>query len=206
MEANDVKRMLNGMADNVIDNEKQLCDLDAYVGDGDHGRTVARGFRAVKEYLETCQETSISDILNKGASILGKSLGGAIGPIFQSIFAGFASATRNKEAVDVACLAEMFEEGLKKAMLIGGAKEGDKTLIDTLAPVSRSLRKSAEEGKNLKEAANVATQVAKEACESTTQMVAKKGRAKFLGEQSIGHQDAGATTMYFVVKAISDTL
>lgn len=197
------KDVISTMAQTVIDNEKHLCELDAYVGDGDHGRTVARGFRAVQEYLTAAEENDFCTLTSKCGKILGKSMGGAIGPIFESVFTGFAEGCEDVDDIDVKRLSIMFANGLEEAEFLGGAKEGDKTLIDTLGPAARSLSDSADKGLSMVQALEKLTSVAKNACLSTTDMIARKGRAKFLGEGSRGHQDAGATTMFLLIEAIN---
>ena len=101
-------------------------------------------------------------------------------------------------------MGEMLEQGLKEVKMIGGAKEGDRTLVDCLAPAVRALREAAGAGADLSEALMRAADAGAEGVEATKKMVAKKGRAKFLQEKSLGHQDAGATSMWIVLKAMSD--
>lgn len=193
-------------SNSVISNETYLCDLDRYVGDGDHGMTVARGFRGVKNYLDSTQETNLSQLTSSIGSILSKEMGGAIGPIFQSVFAGMASACTGLSEIDLPELSEMFCSALKRVKMIGGANEGDKTLIDSLSPACFALVEAKAEGLSIEQALINAKGKAYEGCLATTNMVAKKGRAKFLANNSLNHQDAGATTMFLIIQAISDSV
>ncbi|MFI3256817.1 MAG: dihydroxyacetone kinase subunit DhaL [Spirochaetales bacterium] len=206
MKLQEWKKAMQNCATQVAENQDLLCKLDSYVGDGDHGRTVARGFIAVSEYLKDAQENTVSDMTAVIAHILGKELGGAIGPIFQSIFSGFSAGSVGCEELTTQVLGDMFKKGLEEVKFIGEAKVGDKTLVDSLEPASISLQESAMQGLDVFEALKKASSAAKEGCEGTVDLVAKKGRAKFLGEKSKGYQDAGATTMYIIINAISQSL
>lgn len=202
----DFKNMIQMAGTAIIENEMYLCELDRFVGDGDHGVTAARGFRAVRDRLSDIQYDydSISGLLTTVSEILSESMGGAIGPIFGSIFEGAAEAAEGKNEITLPEFAEMMNSGLENVMLIGGAKEGDRTLVDCLAPAVRALEEQAVSGNGLLEALTQAVQKAEEGVEATKGMTAKKGRAKFLGEKSAGYQDAGATSMLLVLKAMKE--
>ncbi len=200
----ELREMMICVCDSVAAEERRLCELDSFVGDGDHGVTAARGFRAVKKVLESKQYQSVEELLEEAAETLSETMGGAIGPIFGSIFEGAAESAAGRSRLTAVELGEMLEQGLKEVKMIGGAKEGDRTLVDCLAPAVCALKEAAGAGADLSEALMRAADAGAEGVEATKKMVAKKGRAKFLQEKSLGHQDAGATSMWIVLKAMSD--
>jgi len=195
--------MLMAVSNAIMDNEQYLCKLDSYVGDGDHGVTVARGFTAVKAKLESIQDASISELLGLTGDTLSETMGGAIGPIFGSIFSAMGENTGSAEAIGTAEMATMLRAGLEDAMMIGGAQPGDRTLIDSLTPAVEAMESASAAGKTLPEALKLSAQAAAQGVEATKDMVAKKGRAKFLQEKSKGYQDAGATSMLLVLEAMA---
>lgn len=204
LQVKEFQRMLDGVCTAILANEKKLCELDSFVGDGDHGVTVARGFRAVRENIGTQEYAEISALLEMTGETLTETMGGAIGPIFGSIFSAAGEAAQGKTEVGTPELAAMLEAGLENVMLVGGAKEGDRTLVDSLAPAVRQLAADAKAGTELPAALCHTAEQAAQGVEHTKELVAKKGRAKFLGEKSKGHQDAGATSMLVVLEAMRD--
>jgi dihydroxyacetone kinase-like protein len=197
------QEMLLLACDAMIAAKTQLCELDGFVGDGDHGVTVERGFLAVKKELQSGSFASISALLEMAGDTLERSMGGAIGPIYGAVFSGAAEKAQGLQAADVCAFAGMLQEGLTQAMLLGGAKPGDRTLIDALSPAVESL--CAENGeKDLGEALGRAALKAREGAEATRGMTAKRGRARFLGEKSRGYQDAGATSLSILIQAMAD--
>lgn len=192
-------------AKNIIDNETYLSELDGYVGDGDHGATAARGFRAVIDALENSDSPSPEEVFKLTGSTLAKSMGGAIGPIFGSIFSGAAPLLDGSE-VTLESYAKAMTSGLDFVKRIGGAKEGDRTLVDALAPYSASLNSSAEQNLDLAIALKQAAEAAEAGAESTKTMQATKGRARFLGEKSIGFRDAGASSFTCFVTGFSNEI
>lgn len=200
---NQMKQALIAGSEEVIKNEEYLSLLDGYIGDGDHGATAARGFQGVIETLSTSSILSMDKLFLTTGAALSKHMGGAIGPIFGGIFTGAAPAFTGSH-----CTLPDFAAGMEKALQyvkkIGGAKEGDHTLLDALSPYSASLIKSAESGSSFPTALKLASQAAEEGTQSTVTMKAAKGRAKFLGEKSIGYRDAGASS--FTIFAAGLTL
>jgi len=197
-------KMEEEICDTVISQQEYLCKLDSYVGDGDHGVTAARGFRAVREMLHTQEHKTIAQVLSRSAELLMQTMGGAIGPIFGSIFSGMADVAEGKNVLACSDICAMLRRGLDQAQLTGGAKEGDRTLIDALSPAVRQLEQDVQKGETLPAALKNASQAADQGVENTKQMTARKGRAKFLGEKSKGYQDAGATTLSIVLRAMVD--
>lgn len=203
LDKKEMQKMMISVSDAVIAQELYLCELDSFVGDGDHGVTAARGFRAVKNVLQNTEYHTIQELMEHISETLSETMGGAIGPIFGSFFEGAGEVAGKSNYVDAHVLAKMINEGLACVMLIGGAKEGDRTLVDCLAPAARALTEYAEMEKTLTESLNYALEAAQRGVKSTKDMVAKKGRAKFLAEKSRGYQDAGATSMLVILTAMA---
>ncbi len=204
LQKQDVVQMMRAVSQKVVENERYLCVLDSEVGDGDHGVTVARGFKGVLESLEKSEPQNMEGVFEQVSTALSASMGGAIGPIFGSIFKGAALAVKEKEEIGADTFAKMLEMGLAKVMRVGGAKPGDRTLVDALNPAADAAKGCAGSGGTLSQCAKAAADAAKKGVEETKKMIAKKGRARFLGEKSIGHQDAGATTMMIVLESMAD--
>jgi len=129
-------------------------------------------------------------------------MGGAVGPILVALFTGMSE--KANEVVSVKDLAEMFRCGLEDMMMIGGAKQGDRTMIDALLPAVEALEAEALKESTLETAMKLAARAARTGAEETKNMKAKKGRAKFLQEKSIGYQDAGATSIALIIEAMAD--
>lgn len=198
LNATELKEMLGRVADAVLAQETLLCELDSKVGDGDHGVTMARGFAAVKAALENAQDT-IAGLLESVGDTLAESMGGAIGPIFGSIFTAMGERAGDAEEIGGPLMAEMLASALDEVQLIGGAQVGDRTLVDALAPAAEAAQGEGSLAQRLQRAA----EAAQKGAEGTKEMVARKGRAKFLQEKSVGYQDAGATSLLIVVRAMA---
>ncbi len=202
----DFKKIINKIAANITKNSSYLSELDSFIGDGDHGTTISRGFGEVMRIIRENPPKDISNLLKTTGLTLISSMGGASGPIFGSIFIAMAKVTEGKDKIGLSDLKDMFSAALDKVMKLGGAAPGDKTLVDSLKPVVDSLHDSLSKGISLKEATKSAEASALKGVESTKNMIAKKGRSSYLGERSLGHQDAGATTMYLIIKTINDLI
>lgn len=204
LNTNNCIEMLSACLDEIKANVPLLCRLDSFVGDGDHGLTVSRGFESAYAKVAQSDCASPYEVFNIFSKELGKSMGGAIGPIFQSIFLGMSNAIRERKSIGAPEFLEMQKKGLQSVMVIGGAKVGDRTLVDAFYPATVAYEEAYTQGKNLGDCMLAAAEAAEKGCKGTEDLVAKKGRAKFLGEKSKGHQDAGATSMYLIYKAMSD--
>ena len=201
----DMHQLLLKICDLLIANEQELCKLDSYVGDGDHGITVSRGFGAVKAELNK-QDTvnKLNELLLLTGETLSETMGGAIGPVIGGIFTSMGETECPEETIDTATIGTMLKNGLENAQMIGNAKAGDRTLIDALAPAVESLEKDAGNKIPLSIALKNSAAAAKTGAENTKNMIARKGRAKFLQDKSLGYQDAGATTMYLILSAMAE--
>ncbi|SFU14807.1 dihydroxyacetone kinase DhaL subunit [Pseudovibrio denitrificans] len=176
-----------------------LTQLDAEIGDADHGINMNRGFEKVLEKLPTMDAMSIEMILKTTGMTLMSSIGGASGPLYGTFFIRAAAAAKGKDELDLTDLTAVLEAGVAGIVARGKAEPGDKTMCDAWWPVLDAA-KAAE---SLEAALPAMVAAADAGVASTVDMRAKKGRASYLGERSIGHQDAGATSTMFMVKALS---
>ena len=196
----DLRRMLISGADRVVENEQYLCRLDSVVGDGDHGVTAARGFSKVEKVLGETPFENIGGMMKGVGKALSETMGGAIGPIMGSIFLGAGNYAGDKTELSEEEFGAMMRAGCENVKKLGGAKPGDKTLVDSLEPAVCMLEEVGEFRETMIKAADAAMAGA----EATKDMVARKGRARFMGERSKGHQDAGATTFAILLRAMAE--
>lgn len=199
---NDVERMLQDVAREMILQEQYFCELDLGLGDGDHGVTVSRGWKALLEALTERKEETLEELFRRLGSVMTDSMGGTIGPIYGLMFEGFADALSGAETIDLMMAASMFGQSIQEIGIAADVKEGMKTSFDALAPAARALRHAADERKSLEEGFREAAEAAEQGAQATVNMTAKKGRARFLGEKSVGKKDAGAASMATMVGAM----
>ncbi|WP_198168427.1 dihydroxyacetone kinase subunit DhaL [Herbidospora yilanensis] len=169
-----------------------LTDLDRAIGDADHGVNLDRGFTAVEEALAGRSPETPADVLTTTGTTLIRKVGGASGPLYGTLFRTLGRSVGDVAEVSREALAEAFAQGLAAVMKLGSAQEGDKTMIDALAPAIPEMRTSFD----------AAARAALDGARATTPLLARKGRASYLGERSIGHQDPGATSMAIVIDAL----
>ncbi|WP_416175727.1 dihydroxyacetone kinase subunit DhaL [Clostridium sp.] len=204
MKANQVKELLIKVCDMYVDNQEELNKYDTVIGDGDHGSTMARGAKAAKLKLEELEDGSCTDYFKMYGRTLISTLGGAIGPLFGTIFLELGRACKNKEEFDIEQLSEGIKNAETKICALGGAKVGDKTMIDAISPTAKALEEVVSENMDLKEGVKKALEAAECGVKSTIPLRANKGRSKYLQDKAIGHQDAGATSFYYFIKVIDD--
>ncbi|MBO1808655.1 dihydroxyacetone kinase ADP-binding subunit DhaL [Serratia ureilytica] len=181
-----------------------LTQLDTEIGDADHGLNMNRGFNKVVEKLPSVADKDIGFILKNTGMTLLSSVGGASGPLFGTFFLRAAQAANAKQSLDLAELHQMMQEGVEGVVMRGKAEPGDKTMCDAWWPVVESLGQSAQQNLSVAEALQRAADSAERAVESTITMQARKGRASYLGERSIGHQDPGATSVMLMMKTLAE--
>ncbi|AIM23653.1 dihydroxyacetone kinase subunit L [Serratia marcescens] len=181
-----------------------LTQLDTEIGDADHGLNMNRGFNKVVEKLPSVADKDIGFILKNTGMTLLSSVGGASGPLFGTFFIRAAQAANAKQSLDLAELHQMMQEGVEGVVMRGKAEPGDKTMCDAWWPVVESLGQSAQQNLSVAEALQRAADSAERAVESTITMQARKGRASYLGERSIGHQDPGATSVMLMMKTLAE--
>ena len=199
-------RWLRLTAQVMQDNGEWLTQLDAAIGDGEHGINMARGFQKVSSQLPALADKDIGSILKTTGTTLLSTIGGAGGSIFATFFIEAGKETSGKQELDTADIAAFLRAGLSGVTRRGGAQVGDKTMVDALAPAVAAFDRSLEEETNTTEALGQAVAAAQNGMKETTSLAARKGRASYLGERSIGHQDPGATSFYLILKALSDVV
>ncbi|MEM7799142.1 MAG: dihydroxyacetone kinase subunit DhaL [Chloroflexota bacterium] len=184
------------------EHETYLTELDSPIGDADHGRNMVRGFERVNARLKTVADRDIGTILKTVALTLMSTSGGACGQLYANFFLRGAAALEAKEAVDLQELIEFFNAGLEGVYQRGRAVPGEKTIIDTLTPATHALQSAFDRGLDMTKALALCLEKAERGMKETIPLQAKKGRASYLGERSIGHQDPGATSAYFIIEAL----
>ncbi len=194
---------LKALCDTIEVEKEYLSELDGAIGDGDHGVNMAKCFREVKKKLSESPAAGVDTLLNNVGFVVLNSVGGAMGALYGTFFLKMAQACAGKTELGLSDLVRMFQTAEKGILDIGKASLGDKTLLDTLAPAIRALEESLRDGRTLPEALTNFVQVAKKGMESTKDMMAKIGRASRLGKRTIGHQDPGATSCYFILRSLA---
>lgn len=194
------KKLFLKTADLIIENKKYLTELDSAIGDGDHGINMARGFNKLKEKLRENNYQKRSDILKVSALTLISNVGGASGPLYGTAFLNISKVISEKEITvnDLVKIANQAAAGIKKR---GNAEAGEKTMLDTIIPALKSLKLSQNQNLELKTALHNCLKAAEKGMKNTIPMKATKGRASYLGDRSIGHQDPGATSAYLIIKS-----
>ena len=180
-----------------------LTGLDKEIGDADHGLNMHRGFSKVVEKLPSIADKDIGFILKNTGMVLLSSVGGASGPLFGTFFIRAAQVTQAHQSLTLEELYQMMRDGAEGVISRGKAEPGDKTMCDVWLPVVESLRQSCEQKLSVQAALEAASQQAEAAAQSTITMQARKGRASYLGERSIGHQDPGATSVMFMTQMLA---
>ena len=196
---------ISRIAERIIDNKDYLTDLDREIGDADHGVNMARGFQAVLEKVPQ-DNANIGDVLKKTGMTLLSTVGGASGPLYGTAFmeAGKVVAGKeNLEAGDVPVILKAVIGGIQKR---GKAVQGEKTMLDALIPALESFTEKIAASSDVSEAMDAACAAARDGVEFTRTIRATKGRASYLGDRSIGHQDPGATSATLIMEAVRDFL
>jgi len=184
--------------------KQYLTDLDSAIGDADHGINMDRGFTAVKMELDKSIPESIDCVLKTVAAILINTVGGASGPLYGTFFLRAAAACAGKIELNVHDVVAMFEAGLDGIVQRGKAQQNDKTMVDAWAPAVSVMKQALQNGNSIKSILQQGASAAKEGMKNTIPMQARKGRASYLGERSIGHQDPGATSSYWILQQAAD--
>jgi len=203
---NKIIKWLVTYADILNENKTYLTELDSEIGDADHGINMDRGFQAVIKNLHENREADIGTILKTTAMALISSVGGASGPLYGTLFLEMSRCTEGKVELSKIEWTAALEAGVKGVAKRGKAFAGDKTMLDALLPAVKALKEGTYGTEELPLALQSAYKAAEQGMKDTIQMVAKKGRASYLGERSAGHQDPGATSSFLMLKAASEAL
>lgn len=181
------------MADIIIENEVYFCDLDGVAGDGDFGMSLSKGFKQIKADWETLDKENIGSFLKSCGLIITEYCGGASGPIWGTAFRTMGVYAKDKSTLDAAEVGELLAQAVAGVQKRGGAKLGDKTLLDALIPASEAVKANAH--KEFLDAMISGANAASEGAEKTKEISATKGRASYVGDRSLSHPDAGAMAL-----------
>ena len=200
----DTLRWLGRIADILHENAQYLTELDSPIGDADHGTNMDRGFVAVRNKFPTMESMDIATQLKTVGSTLVSTVGGSSGPLYGTAFLRAGAAAVGKDdlnAADVVALLEAFTGGV---VTRGKAQPGEKTMVDALTPAVVAAKEALSQNAGLAQVTAQAATAAEEGAKATTPMLATKGRASYLGERSVGHQDPGATSSALMLKALAE--
>jgi dihydroxyacetone kinase-like protein len=190
----------------VAENKDYLTELDAAIGDADHGSNLDRGMTAAVAALDELGPTSAGPLFSKVGMTLVSTVGGASGPLFGTLFLRMGTSFGDVDSASPEQVAAALRAGLEGVEARGKAQPGDKTMYDALAPAVDALDKAVGEGADLTESLGRARDAAAAGRDATTPMLARKGRASYLGERSVGHQDPGATSVALLLQAAADAV
>jgi phosphoenolpyruvate---glycerone phosphotransferase subunit DhaL len=189
-------------AEEMAEHREELVKLDTAIGDGDHGTNMDRGMRKALEKLDQDELPDPGAVLKATAMTLVSTVGGAAGPLYGTLFLQMGTALGGQEDVDLPAYAAAWRKGLEGVQMRGKAEPGDKTMVDALIPAVEALESAQDLDSGLRDAA----EAAQRGMEATTPLVARKGRASYLGERSKDHQDPGATSTYYLYKSAAEAL
>jgi dihydroxyacetone kinase-like protein len=204
MNNQDTLRWLEKIADVLHENAAYLTQLDSPIGDADHGTNMDRGFSAVRGKFPTMETMDIATQFKTVGTTLVSTVGGSSGPLYGTAFlraGGVVAGKTELEAADVVALLDAFVGGI---IARGKAHTGEKTMIDALVPAVDAAKNALSQNAGIAELTVQAANAAEEGMKATTPMLATKGRASYLGERSIGHQDPGATSSYLILRSLAD--
>ncbi len=200
----DVLRWVDALQQTFAKNRQMLTDLDSAIGDGDFGASMDRGFTAAQADLSAHPPPDLRSAFQSVAAVLIRTVGGAAGPLYGTFFLRAGAACAGKSELGPADVVALFQAGVEGLQERGKAVPGDKTMMDALLPALDSMRRALEDGRGLAEILERGAAAAEAGMRATIAMQARKGRASYLGARSIGHQDAGATGSYLLLKAAAE--
>ncbi|MBD1903283.1 dihydroxyacetone kinase subunit DhaL [Trichocoleus sp. DQ-A3] len=201
-----ILQWLQAVAVVVEQNKDYLTELDAAIGDADHGINMNRGFQKVATQLATVADKDIGNILKTVSMTLISSVGGASGPLYGTMFLRASTAVAGKSELTDEEMVTLFQAFVEGIVQRGKANLGDKTMLDSLSPAADTFEQAVVAGASTPEALQQAVAAAEEGMKQTIPLVAKKGRASYLGDRSVGHQDPGATSTYLILKTLWETV
>jgi phosphoenolpyruvate---glycerone phosphotransferase subunit DhaL len=187
-------------AGEMSEHRQELVRLDTAIGDGDHGTNMDRGMKAALERLDAAEQSDPAAVLKTVAMALVSKVGGAAGPLYGTLFLQMSGALNGREQVEIADWAAAWRKGLEGVQARGKAELGDKTMVDAMTPAVEAL----EQAKDLDGGLRAAAEAAEEGMKATVPLVARKGRASYLGERSEGHQDPGATSVTYLFQSAAE--
>jgi dihydroxyacetone kinase-like protein len=196
---------VRAIAATIAEHTDQLTQLDAAIGDADHGTNMQRGFSAVSAVLDSQEFATFGDVLVKTGATLISTVGGASGPLYGSAFRAAGKQLTTSD-VTAAELLEALNAGLEAVQKLGAAQLGDKTMIDAYGPAVEAFGQALRRGADLNTTVVAAAASAEDGMRATIPMIARKGRASYLGPRSQGHQDPGATSTALIFRALAEVV
>ncbi|NMK39377.1 dihydroxyacetone kinase subunit L [Megasphaera elsdenii] len=204
MDTKQMAAIIEGMAKKIEAEKDYLTQLDNEIGDGDHGINLARGFEAVEKKLPSLAGGDIGALLKGIGMQLVSTVGGASGPLYGTAFMKAGMACKGLTELDGPAFVKAMEAAVDGIKMRGKATEGEKTMLDALCPALKVMQDEVAAGKSLKEALQDAAAAAEKGVEYTKTIIATKGRASYLGERSLGHQDPGATSSLYLLQVLAE--
>ena len=201
-----VIRFVEGVAARIKQHRDELTALDSAIGDADHGTNLDRGFTTVLEKLPTVADKDIGTILKTVGMTLVSTVGGASGPLYGTAFIRAGMATADRYELTPAEVVVALEAALEGIMSRGKAHRGEKTMLDALGPGIDVLKEAQSNGEDFTAAVRRSVAAVEAGMKATIPMLATKGRASYLGERSIGHQDPGATSVFYIAQVLLETI
>jgi phosphoenolpyruvate---glycerone phosphotransferase subunit DhaL len=199
-----VEFVVSTIAQTAVDNEKYFGDLDAVVGDGDFGYSLARGFEIVLNDWDTFDRTDVGIFIRKIAVVITSRIGGTSGPLWGTAFLRAATVAAGKTDIDGRTAVAMLRAAAEGIRARGSASLGDKTLLDALIPATDEIERQVEDGTDAAATIRTAATVARTSADATAQLQARRGRASYTGERSIGSVDAGAMAVAVIFEALAE--
>lgn len=206
MHRNELIKFIDNISDIIIEKKDFLNDLDRAIGDADHGINMARGFSEVKKKLDTVADKDCGFVLKSVAMTLISTVGGASGPLYGTAFMKAAGIVNGKMDITDLDLVRIYEEVIDGIQARGKSERGCKTMLDSIIPAYEAYKAEIDNGNGVKIACEKAEEAAAQGVEYTKNIIATKGRASYLGERSIGHQDPGATSSYLIIQALAASI
>jgi dihydroxyacetone kinase-like protein len=200
----EVLEFLRRAAEVLHQNKEYLTELDSAIGDADHGINMDRGFQTILKKLPTVEDKDVGTILKTAGMALVSSVGGAAGPLYGTALMQAGTALAGKYELTAADVVTALDAALSGVMMRGKSKPGEKTMIEALAPAIAAMREALDGGASTQQMLERAAAAAEQGMKSTIPMLALKGRASYLGERSIGHQDPGATSSFLLIRLMSE--
>ena len=201
-----ILQWLQAVAVVLEQNKDYLTELDAAIGDADHGINMNRGFQKVISQLPSVGDKDIGSILKTVSMTLISTVGGASGPLYGTMFLRASTAVAGKSELTDEDMVALLQAAVDGIIQRGKANLGDKTMLDALSPASDAFKQAIANGASTQEALQQAVAATEQGMKNTIPLVAKKGRASYLGDRSANHQDPGATSTYLILKTLLETL
>ncbi|NLE25148.1 MAG: dihydroxyacetone kinase subunit L [Clostridiaceae bacterium] len=198
-----VLKIIQKMITEIREQKDFLSDLDNVIGDGDHGINMARGFDEIERKVPALEGKDIGAILKTVGMTLVSTVGGASGPLYGTAFMKAGGVLTGKSQMDIHDFCDALKSAIDGVMMRGKSTTGEKTMLDAMVPAYKAITGALEESNDAIKALKAGVAAAKEGVEYTKTIIATKGRASYLGERSIGHQDPGATSFTILLEAIT---